>query len=64
MKLKLKPFSTPNYVIAEKSERKGDYQTAPVFPLREIEANELAEMCDEYRKSIFRKAGKNDPNKH
>jgi hypothetical protein len=61
MKLKLKPFSTPNYVIAEKPGRKEDFQTAPVFPLREIEADELAEMCDEYRKNIFKKAGKKDP---
>jgi hypothetical protein len=31
------------------------------FPLSEVDAEELTEMCDVFREAVFNKAGKKDP---
>ena len=63
MKVKLQPFSTPNYVIAEsKSELKQDSMVeSPKWHIKEVDETTLSEMCDQFRKDIFEKAGKRDP---
>lgn len=63
MKVKLQPFSTPNFVIAE--QRPGVKQDgiveAPKWHINEVDINTLSELCDQFRKDIFEKAGKFDP---
>lgn len=65
MTIKLKPFQTPNFVIAEATPRPRQEgfksESAPTWPLKEVEAEDLAEMCDAFRAEIFRKAEKKDP---
>ena len=61
--VELQPFSTPNYVLAKPRVglRQDGWQEAPKWPLSEIDADTLAEMCEAFRVEIFQKAGKADP---
>lgn len=63
MRVRLLPFSTPNYVIAasEPVMRQDGFKEAPKWPLSELDAETLAAMCDDFRAAIFKKAGKPDP---
>ncbi len=63
IRLKLKPWNSPNYVIAEMPPRlRQDGWTEPAgIPLAEVDADVLAQMCDAFRADVFRKAGKPDP---
>lgn len=63
MTIKLKPFLTPNFAIMEMppGKREDGFKELPSVPLPEIDATELASMCDAFRAEIFRKAGKADP---
>lgn len=62
--LKLKPFSVPNFVIAEaptKPRQEGFVAGENSYPLSEVEESELSDMCDIFRLEVFKKAGKKDP---
>lgn len=59
MKIKLQPFSTPNFVIQQMPSR--PRQDAPSYQLSEVDAEVLAAMCDAFRAEVFRKTGKPDP---
>ena len=63
MKIYLKPWLTPNYVIgvAPLRPREFDPDAAPKWLLADVDAETLAKMCDDFRVEIFRKAGKPDP---
>lgn len=63
MRVKLKPFNTPNFVIQEmpNSLRQDGLKDPPSFALKELEADVLSDLCEEFRKEIFRKAEKKDP---
>jgi hypothetical protein len=63
IKLKLKPFGTPNFVIAElpPGTRQEGIQDPPKWALSELDAETLAKLCDDFRAEVFRKAGKADP---
>lgn len=63
MIIKLRPFSTPNFVMQEMppGSRIEGFKELPSYPLRDVPAEDLAEMCDEFRAEVFRKAGKADP---
>lgn len=57
--LKLRPFGTPNYAIAEMPPL-GD--NPPIsFHLSELSPGVLSNMCDEWRREVFKKAGRKDP---
>ena len=60
IELKLKPFMTPNFVSAEKQEQftRGE---GPCFPLKDVDADSLSLLCDQFREDVFKKAGKQDP---
>ena len=63
MKIKLKPFQTPNFVIEDtppKSRQEG-FTLSPGRPLREVDHQTLSDMCDAFRAEVFRKAVKEDP---
>ena len=63
--VKLKPFSVPNFVVGEVPyhSRQDGLQEAPKYHLSELSAETLSEMCDEFRRSVFEKAKKDDPTK-
>lgn len=63
VKINLKPFNVPNFVlpIFRTGLRQDGLKEISGFPLSEIEPETLSDMCDEFRKSIFEKAGKKDP---
>jgi hypothetical protein len=57
------PWSTPNFVITryEVRPREEGITEGPKLPLAQVDAATLAELCDEFRREIFEKAGKPDP---
>lgn len=63
MKLKLQPFSTPNFVLAQMPARlrQDGIVEGPKWALSEVDADVLAELCDDFRAEVFGKAGKTDP---
>lgn len=63
MNIKLKPFMTPNFVMAELPARPSveGRTEALSFKLCDIEAQELSDMCDAFRFEVFLKANKRDP---
>lgn len=52
MTIQLRPFQTPNFVLA------GETLS---FPLKDIPADELATLCADFQAEVFKKAGKTDP---
>lgn len=60
---KLRPFTVPNFAIAEPSlgRRQDGVKESPSFALHELSPETLAEMCDEFRVAVFAKAMKKDP---
>lgn len=62
IKLKLKPFMVPYFVIAElpPEKRQDGYKEPPSFPLSALDPDTLGAMCDEFRRRIFAAAGKAD----
>lgn len=63
--VRLRPFSVPNFVLVEAAptSRSEGFCETPKFPLADLEAATLAELCDEFRAAVFAKAGKADPRK-
>jgi hypothetical protein len=57
--VKLHPMGTPNYVM-EATEHGSSPRS---IPLKDLSAEVLAALCDDFRAKIFRKAKKNDPAK-
>jgi hypothetical protein len=54
MNIDLVPFATPNFVILK-------IKGGPSLSLAEIDAEDLSELCYQFREDIFKKAGKADP---
>ena len=65
MNIEVQPWSVPNYVIGKMPARpaQGDFNpdAGPKWALAEVDAETLATMCEDFRKEVFRKAGKADP---
>lgn len=63
MKVKLRPFQTPNYVIAESKPglRQDGIFECPKWHVKEVNEHTLSKLCDQFRRDIFEKAGKSDP---
>jgi len=57
------PFSVPNdiYLKPPVVNREDGLKQAMKVPLSEIDTASLSSLCDEFRRSIFEKAGKTDP---
>ena len=53
IKVKLKPFTVPNYVV----EHKGFGEKDRTFDLSEIEEHVLEIMCNDFKNKIMQKAG-------
>lgn len=61
----LQPFRVPNFVIqdAPARPRQEGFTESPKYALSELEPETLAELCDDFRRSVFEKAGKDDPSR-
>ena len=62
-KLDLHPWTVPNFCIVKMPSRvrQDGLGEAPKFALAEVDAETLAQLCDDFRAEVFRKAGKPDP---
>lgn len=65
IKVKLKPFIVPNYALVEGVPRSRDegWKEPEKYPLSVLSAETLDEMCAEFRRSVFEKAGIPEPPK-
>ena len=63
IKIKLRPFLTPNYVLCETTpmQRQDVLIEAPKWHVSDIDAQVLSDLCDQFRKDVFKKANKIDP---
>lgn len=63
IKVRLLPIRVPNYIIHEAQPRpQGEgFKENDKSKLEDLNPDTLAELCDDFRKSIFEKAGKTDP---
>lgn len=61
--LPLRAFTVPNFVLAEVPAglKQDGVREAPSFPVRDLPAETLSALCDEFRAGVFAKAGKKDP---
>lgn len=61
--LRLRPFTTPNFVMAEMPPRpkQEGVKELPSFALHELSVETLDELCGQFRAEVFAKAGKKDP---
>ena len=56
------PFEVPEKIfIMVKGLDHADLYDAPWVPITTVKAEALAKLCDVFRKEVFRKAGKTDP---
>lgn len=62
-KVKLRPWMTPNCVIAEMPPRprQDGFRESPSWPLSDVDVETLSQLCDKFRREVFKKAGKADP---
>lgn len=58
MGIRLRPWTTPGFGHIESSP---GVDAKPSIPLKDIPAEELDRLCNEFRAEVFRKAGKKDP---
>lgn len=63
MTVDTQPWVVPNYIILKMPirPRQDGFREAPKLHVKDIDADTLARMCDEFRAGVFRKAGKADP---
>lgn len=65
MTIKLRPWTTPNFIIGEVAARPRQEgfnpDAVPKWALAEVDAVTLAAQCDAFRAEVFAKAGKADP---
>lgn len=56
LELHIKPFNVPNYVLASIPG-----QDDTTIPLKQVSADDLDKLCDDFRNAVFRNAGKQQP---
>ncbi len=60
MTIKFRPFTTPNYAIADLPS--GERITGQSsYHLKKLDASDLDQLCTEFRRAVFHKANKKDP---
>lgn len=57
IEVKLKPFTVPNFVIGIT----GTSEAPPSFPIADMTAEALDDLCTQFRRDVFKKAEKHDP---
>ncbi len=63
IKVKLKPFTVPNFVLVDERPQARDegFKEGRKYALNEIDEYSLAKLCDDFKSEVFRKAGKDMP---
>jgi hypothetical protein len=61
VELSLEPFMTPNHVRI--SPDGTNAISIATLPLKEIDANTLDRLCEQFRTDVFNKAGKSQPDR-
>ena len=63
IKVKLRPFTVPNYVIHEISPglRQDGFLESPKTALKDLDEQTLAALCEEFIDNVFLKAAKKRP---
>jgi len=63
MNVDILPWNTPNFVLAKTGPRtrQEGIINPPSWHLRDVDAETLSKMCDDFRADIFFKAEKKDP---
>lgn len=59
MKIQFRPWIIPNHAIQEIP---GQTVAPPCWRLENLDEETLSELCDNFRRGVFKKAGKKDPN--
>lgn len=65
IELDLVPFNIPNYILVKGKpcKREDGFKEAIKFHLSELDSLTLDKLCEEFRKEVFKKAGKEQPPK-
>lgn len=60
LEIELLPFTVPNFVQAKgkPGQRQDGFHPSPSYPLADLSDETLAEMCETFRREVFRKAGR------
>jgi len=60
VEIKLKPFATPNFVLVDEPPRTRDegFTEGRKFALSELDVETLESLCWDFKKEVFKKAGK------
>lgn len=59
---RLRGIRVPNYILAQRwYSSDGRFGEDPKLHVRDVPAEVLADLCDEFRRELFAKAGKQDP---
>lgn len=63
VKMKAQPWPTPNYVslVQPVAARQDGWKDNPKLHVKDVDAEVLSQMCDEFRATVFKDAGKEDP---
>jgi hypothetical protein len=60
----VKPFPVPDSVILDVDNANSGnrpFQKSPIVPLKDLSIETLHLLCDDFKRSVFKKAGKIDP---
>jgi len=59
------PWITPNFVCLKMPARprQEGFQPSPSIPLKDVDAETLSKLCDDFRAEVFSKACQADPKK-
>ena len=62
MEVNLQPIPVPDFIhVTLRTRQEGKIANAAKFALREFEPKVLSDLCDEFRRNVFAKAGQEDP---
>lgn len=61
--IKLRQWPAPNFAVPDRApgRRQDGWKELEPIPVNELSAETLAQMADDWRADLFRKAGKKDP---
>jgi hypothetical protein len=60
MRVKIKPFGVPNFVLLQirDGDRNDGFTSSPSISIADVPVETLEELCAEFRREVFKKAGK------
>lgn len=63
LEIELQPFRTPNFALAKEmpGKRQEGFTETPKYPLSDLDPYTLDRLCRDFRKEVFKKAGKSEP---